>query len=61
MKIGYCAFSAGVGRTGTFIAIDQLLQNLSEQTHIDVFGQVYKLRKQRPEMVQNVVSFSLLD
>ena len=49
-------YSAGVGRTGTFIAIDQLLQYLHRQDQIDIYGQVYQLRMQRCHMVQTEVS-----
>ena len=45
--------SAGVGRTGAFIAIDQLLQNIHNRDYVDVFGTVYSLRKNRQVMVFN--------
>ncbi|KAE8751156.1 hypothetical protein FOCC_FOCC002240 [Frankliniella occidentalis] len=44
--------SAGVGRTGTLIAVDILLQRLKAKKKIDIFGVVMKLREQRPFMVQ---------
>ncbi|PNF39790.1 hypothetical protein B7P43_G03502 [Cryptotermes secundus] len=44
--------SAGVGRTGTLIAVDILLQHISENKKVDIFGTVFKLRKQRTNMVQ---------
>lgn len=53
-------FSAGVGRTGTFIAIDTLLQQLDRQNFLDVFEVVYKLRLNRVCMVQTEVSVALL-
>lgn len=62
--------SAGIGRTGTFIAIDMLLDNLAKHTTgtIDIFDLVQRLRKQRPGSVQTPVSccvctkwFSLTD
>ena len=43
--------SAGVGRTGTFIAIDQLIQNMHNNDYVDIFGTAYSLRKNRPLMV----------
>jgi len=44
--------SAGVGRTGTLISVDILLQHISENKKVDIFGTVFKLRKQRVNMVQ---------
>lgn len=51
--------SAGIGRTGTFIAIDMLLDNLAKHTTgtIDIFDLVQRLRKQRPGSVQTPVSY----
>lgn len=48
--------SAGIGRTGTLIAIDILLQNIKENRKLDVFGTVYRLRHHRINMVQREVS-----
>ena len=57
MKFPTCRFySAGVGRTGTFIAVDQLLQHLKQHQYVDIFGLVYEMRKQRTLMVQAKVS-----
>ncbi|KAK3925792.1 Receptor-type tyrosine-protein phosphatase beta [Frankliniella fusca] len=44
--------SAGVGRTGTLIAVDILLQRLKAKKKLDIFGVVMRLREQRPFMVQ---------
>ncbi|XP_026518556.1 receptor-type tyrosine-protein phosphatase eta-like, partial [Terrapene carolina triunguis] len=44
--------SAGVGRTGTFIAIDRLIQQIEMDNISDVYGVVYELRMHRPLMVQ---------
>ena len=55
MKLFY---SAGVGRTGTFIAIDQMLQQMQDMKmndSIDIYGIVYKMRQQRMQMVQTEV------
>ena len=53
-------FSAGVGRTGTFIATDRLLQQMRDQTTVDIFGTVYDMRKNRVFMVQTEVGNGLL-
>lgn len=41
--------SAGVGRTGTFISVDQICNNIDTKPgpDLDIFNTVYKLRKQR--------------
>lgn len=44
--------SAGVGRSGTFITVDWLLQRIKQQDTVDVFGTVLELRKYRCLMVQ---------
>lgn len=52
-----CHCSAGVGRTGTFIAIDRLIQQIEMENTVDVYGVVYDLRMHRPLMVQTEVRF----
>ncbi|BET01485.1 protein-tyrosine phosphatase 10d [Nesidiocoris tenuis] len=45
--------SAGVGRSGTFIALDRILQSLNHGTDsVDIFGIVWGMRKERVWMVQ---------
>ncbi|XP_068162464.1 receptor-type tyrosine-protein phosphatase O isoform X2 [Antennarius striatus] len=48
--------SAGVGRTGTFIALDRLMQHIREHEFADVLGLVSDLRSHRLSMVQTEVS-----
>ncbi|VDK75685.1 unnamed protein product [Litomosoides sigmodontis] len=45
--------SAGVGRSGTFIALDRLMQCVVKNLPLDVFGIVYEMRLDRCHMVQN--------
>ncbi|KAE9553035.1 hypothetical protein FO519_003754 [Halicephalobus sp. NKZ332] len=52
--------SAGVGRTGVFIAIDQLLDNLENREDLDIFGVVNSLREQRQNMVQNIDQYATI-
>lgn len=44
--------SAGVGRSGTFIVLDRLLQEIKERDTVDIFSIVHDLRKERVWMVQ---------
>ena len=50
--------SAGVGRTGTFVGIDKLLQDYKNKSYVDIFGMVYEMRMSRCLMVQTEVRFS---
>lgn len=47
--------SAGVGRTGTFIALDRLMQHIREHEFVDVLGMVSEMRSHRLSMVQTEV------
>lgn len=49
--IAHC--SAGVGRSGTFIAIDRILQIIRNHDTVDIFGIVCEMRRERCHMVQN--------
>uniref|UniRef100_A0AAR2ITR8 Protein tyrosine phosphatase receptor type O n=1 Tax=Pygocentrus nattereri TaxID=42514 RepID=A0AAR2ITR8_PYGNA len=44
--------SAGVGRTGTFIALDRLMQHIREHEYADILGMVSEMRSHRLSMVQ---------
>ena len=48
--------SAGVGRTGTFIAVDNILEQIEKEQLVDVPGIITKIRQRRMKMVQNYVS-----
>ncbi|XP_065834346.1 receptor-type tyrosine-protein phosphatase S-like [Oscarella lobularis] len=52
--------SAGVGRTGTFIAIDQSLQWVDRDTKLDIFGVVLRMRQQRNLMVHNEAQYTFI-
>ena len=47
--------SAGVGRTGTFIALDYLLDQANCEGKIDPFSLINQMRTRRPCMVQTEV------
>ncbi|XP_075325609.1 receptor-type tyrosine-protein phosphatase beta [Odontesthes bonariensis] len=53
--------SAGVGRTGTFIAIDRLIFQIERENFVDVYGIVYDLRMHRPLMVQTEDQYVFLN
>ncbi|XP_039630990.1 receptor-type tyrosine-protein phosphatase H-like isoform X2 [Polypterus senegalus] len=52
--------SAGVGRTGTFIALDYLLLQLSNEMAVSVYSCVQRMRKNRPLMVQTESQYIFL-
>lgn len=49
--------SAGVGRTGTFIVIDAMLDMMAAEKKVDVFGFVTRIRAQRCQMVQTDMQY----
>ncbi|XP_058244423.1 phosphatidylinositol phosphatase PTPRQ isoform X1 [Hemibagrus wyckioides] len=52
--------SAGVGRTGVFIALDHLIQHVRDHDFVDVYGLVAELRSERMCMVQNLAQYMFL-
>ena len=50
--------SAGVGRTGCWIALDTLIQHVEEHDFIDVFGLVSEMRQHRNHMIQTEVRYN---
>ena len=52
--------SAGIGRTGTFIALDHLIDQGRKENIVDVFALINKLRSYRVNMVQTRVGSVIL-
>ncbi|XP_005189076.1 tyrosine-protein phosphatase 69D isoform X2 [Musca domestica] len=52
--------SAGVGRTGTLVALDSLLQQLEEEDQVSIFNTVCDLRHQRNFLVQSLKQYIFL-
>ncbi|XP_062868846.1 receptor-type tyrosine-protein phosphatase C [Trichomycterus rosablanca] len=52
--------SAGVGRTGTYISIDAMIESLEAEGRVDIYGYVAKLRRQRCLMVQVEAQYVLI-
>ena len=48
--------SAGVGRTGTFIVMDTMLERIKEQSSVNVYQTLQDIRLKRSKMVQTQVS-----
>lgn len=53
--LSVCGSSAGVGRTGTFVVLDRVLQQLDSKGTVDLYGCVFDLRLHRQHMVQTEV------
>ncbi|NXE25510.1 PTPRV phosphatase, partial [Ardeotis kori] len=60
LTLAVCPLSTGVGRTGTFIALDRLLQQMKEEKVVDTFGVVYALRMNRHQMIQTLSQYIFL-
>ncbi|XP_030077446.1 receptor-type tyrosine-protein phosphatase V isoform X2 [Microcaecilia unicolor] len=52
--------SAGVGRSGTFIGLDRLLQQVKLEKVADVFSTVYTMRVNRYQMIQTLGQYIFL-
>ncbi|KAJ8794030.1 hypothetical protein J1605_003440 [Eschrichtius robustus] len=52
--------SAGVGRTGTFMVIDAMMDMMHAEQKVDVFDFVSRIRNQRPQMVQTDMQYTFI-
>lgn len=53
--VAHC--SAGVGRTGCFICLDTLLQQIRDHDAIDIFGLACEMRQHRNHMIQTEAQY----
>ncbi|XP_052059403.1 receptor-type tyrosine-protein phosphatase mu-like isoform X2 [Mytilus californianus] len=52
--------SAGVGRTGTFIAVDALYEHGKKVGHVDIMEYVHMMRKDRMNMIQTHEQYEIV-
>ena len=58
VKLACGCVSAGVGRSGAYIALDSLLDQANAEGQVDVYAFTSNMRKSRANMIQTVVSFN---
>jgi len=55
MSVVLSLFSAGVGRTGTYVVLDAMMDQMANECVVDPYGYVNHIRLQRNLMVQTEV------
>lgn len=53
----WICYSAGVGRTGTFIALGTLLHHIKDHDWVDMFGLASEMRQHRNHMIQTEAQY----
>jgi len=49
--------SAGVGRTGTYITLDAMMEKIDTESKIDIYGFISKIRERRQYLVQTAKQY----
>ncbi|XP_071476634.1 receptor-type tyrosine-protein phosphatase alpha-like isoform X1 [Diadema antillarum] len=49
--------SAGVGRTGTYIVIDAMMDMMKREKKVDIYNFIYEIRQQRNTLVQSFIQY----
>ncbi|XP_038052730.1 uncharacterized protein LOC119725398 [Patiria miniata] len=52
--------SNGIGRTGTYIALDSMLDQMRQEGQVDVLGFIYRMRQKRNKMVQTPAQYRFI-
>ncbi|XP_038068060.1 receptor-type tyrosine-protein phosphatase mu-like [Patiria miniata] len=52
--------SAGVGRTGTYIALEAMMEQMAQERQVDVLGFIYQMRQNRIKMVQTPEQYKFI-
>ena len=52
--------SAGVGRTGTYITLDAMMEKINIENKIDIFGFISKIRERRQYLVQTSKQYAFI-
>ena len=48
--------SDGSAKTGLFIALDQMLRDLTEESFVNILGMVYQMKKCRQSLINSEVN-----
>ena len=52
--------SAGVGRTGTYITLDAMLEKIERESRIDIYGFISRIRARRQYLVQTAKQYAFV-